>query len=76
MLLHTMAIDRLAAEGLEEYDFLASDGPEVRYKRSLAMQERVLWWGAVFRPTWRSRLVRALRALRTAVHSALQLAGR
>jgi hypothetical protein len=71
MLLHTMAMDRLAAEGLEEYDFLASEGPDVRYKRSLARQERMLWWGTVIRPTWRSRLVRGLRILRQAVRSAL-----
>jgi hypothetical protein len=64
LLLHTQVIDRLAAEGSAEYDFLASDEVEVRYKRSLATHERTLWWGTVFRPSWRNSLTASLRDLR------------
>lgn len=64
LLLHAMVADRLADEGADEYDFLASDEREVRYKRSLAPEERLLWWGIVKRPTWRNRVAGALRSLR------------
>ena len=64
LLLHVGVIDRLALEGLEEYDFLASDEPEVRYKRSIATSERSLCWLTVFRPTLRSRIVVLLRKVR------------
>jgi hypothetical protein len=65
LLIQQMVIEQLATEGGIEYDLLASEGPELRYKRSLAGSERTLWWGEVVRPTVRSHLVRQLRALRT-----------
>ncbi len=71
LLLHMKVIECLAAEGGTEYDFLASDETEVRYKRSLATQERRLWWGSVLRPTWRTWLTVRLRGLRRRLRSGL-----
>jgi CelD/BcsL family acetyltransferase involved in cellulose biosynthesis len=64
LVIQQLVVDQLAAEGYSEYDFLASDGPELRYKRSLATDERLLWWGAIVRPTVRSRVIQWLRVLR------------
>jgi hypothetical protein len=69
LLLHLRVIERLAAEESAEYDFLASDEPEVRYKRSLATHERPLWWGAVLRPSWRTWLTARLRELRQSLRA-------
>ncbi len=44
-----------------EYDFLAGDS---QYKRSLAKASRTLDWIVVQQPTWRVKLVEALRALK------------
>jgi CelD/BcsL family acetyltransferase involved in cellulose biosynthesis len=69
LLLQQAVIDRMATEGQLEYDFLASSGPEIRYKRSLATDERVLSWVTVIRPTWRSRTIAGLKAARSALRA-------
>jgi hypothetical protein len=64
ILLHAMITNRLAAELVDEYDYLASDEQNVRYKRSLATSERAMCWVTIVRPTLRSRLVEFLRLAR------------
>jgi hypothetical protein len=64
LLLHAMVVDKLAAEGHDEYDFLASDVGEGRYKRSLSTNDRTLYWCTVFRPTSRRRVIGILQSLR------------
>lgn len=64
LILHAQIVDRLTTENLAEYDYLASDEVAVRYKRSLAIAERSMYWGATIRPTWRSRAVGVLRSVR------------
>lgn len=64
LLLHARIVERLASEDVGEYDYLASDEASVRYKRSLAIAERSMYWGIAIRPTWRSCAVAMLRSAR------------
>lgn len=70
LLIHSLLVEKLASEGCLEYDFLASDEQEIRYKRSLANSERVLSWMTVSRPTMRNRLVAVLRQMRARLRRA------
>ena len=65
MLIHSMLMDHLAHRAENEYDFLASYEPEVRYKRRLSTQERSLYWLTILRPTLRNRLVSWLKGFRS-----------
>jgi CelD/BcsL family acetyltransferase involved in cellulose biosynthesis len=61
LLAHCMAIEHYRQRGLREYDFRAGD---VRYKRSLADECRVLHWTAVYRDRAWIRFFLWLRELR------------
>jgi hypothetical protein len=61
MLSHVAAIDHYAAQGLQEYDFLAGD---TRYKRTLAKRERTLAWYTVYGRGWFARCVYAAKRLK------------
>jgi CelD/BcsL family acetyltransferase involved in cellulose biosynthesis len=58
LLTHALAIERYAAEGQREYDFLAGDS---QYKRSLAKQTRTLHWSVAFRDKLRIRTLLRMR---------------
>lgn len=58
---HSMAIEHYRQQGLLEYDFLAGD---VRYKRSLTRERRLLQWTTVYRDSAWARFILRLRATR------------
>jgi CelD/BcsL family acetyltransferase involved in cellulose biosynthesis len=60
LLVNAMAIQYNADLGHRCYDFLAGDG---QYKQSLANESAPLWWGAVRRENWKSRVEDSLRQL-------------
>jgi CelD/BcsL family acetyltransferase involved in cellulose biosynthesis len=68
MLSHHLAIEHYRVNGYMEYDFLASGTNELRYKRSLATDERRLAWAAMTRPGPRANVLQLLRRLRRAAH--------
>ncbi len=69
MLTHHLAIEHYRVNGYVEYDFLASGTNELRYKRSLATDERRLAWAAMTRPGPRANALQLLRRLRNAAYS-------
>jgi CelD/BcsL family acetyltransferase involved in cellulose biosynthesis len=67
LIAHALAVQFWMDRGLDEYDFLAGEDVEVRYKKSLANRSRRLVWVRFQRPRLKFSLFAGLRAIRRAV---------
>jgi len=61
MVSHALSAQHCLEQGFDEYDLLGGEPVPIRYKTSLTTHRRALYWGTVYRPTRKARLVSGLR---------------